>query len=104
MKKYYLVANDVFDIANRIKEIDQSYFIVFNAAKQKFEVHSLCQMGGTYCFTVPFCELDERTVDYARKTRRENIAKIIAQIDFENEKLQKENFKQAKNKLEEILL
>ena len=104
MKKYYLVTNDVFFVADRIKDIDKNYFIVFNAIKQKFEVHNLMQLGGSYCFTIPYDSLDERTIEYTLKTRRENIDKIIQELDLENEKLQKNNFKQAKNKLEEILL
>lgn len=104
MKKYYLIENDVYFISQRIKEIDKSYFIVFNCEKNKFEVHALGQMGGTYCFTLPFDMLDARTLDYTLKTRSQNLAKLIEEIDKQNLKLTKDNFKKAVNKLEEVLL
>lgn len=104
MKKYQLISHDVFFISQRLREIDESYFIVFNIQKGKYEVHALGQVGGTYCFTLPYQSLDERTIFYTLKTRSENTLKLIQEIDEANQKLQKENFKKAKNKLEEVLL
>ena len=104
MKNYQLIDHDVFFIAQRIKEIDKSYFIVLNFAKGKYEVHSLAQKDISYCFTVPFDSLDERTLFYALKTRSENVEKLIEEIDKQNQKLQKDNFKKAVNKLEEVFL
>lgn len=104
MRNYIQIQNDVYFISNRIKEIDKSYFILFNISKGKFEVHSLGQTGGSYCFTIPYDKLDERTLFFTLKTRCENVEKIIKEIDEANEKLQKDNIKKAKNKLEEVLL
>ena len=104
MKNYQLIENDVYFISQRIKEIDKNYFIVFNISKNKFEVHCLGQIWGSYCFTIPYETLDERTLFYTLKTKSDNLQKIIEEIDKANEKLQKDNIKKAVNKLEEVLL
>ena len=104
MKKYFLINSDVYFIAERIKQIDKNYFIVFNRLKNKFEVHAFGQAGGTYCFTIPFDALDERTLEFTLKTRSQNMAQIIKEIDEANQKLQKDNLKFATKKIEEVLL
>ena len=87
------IFEDVFDITKRLKEIDSTYFVVFNTKKQKFEIHSSNQKN-SYCFTVPNNTLDSRAVSLALKTRRENFDKIIKEIDEENKNLEKENKRQ----------
>ena len=34
------IESDVFNIINRIKEIDDGYFIMYNTNSKKFEVHN----------------------------------------------------------------
>lgn len=70
MKKKYLkqVTRDLYDISRRIREIDRFYRIMFDCRSEKFEVHNLRQAGNTYCLTVPFDRLDERTLTLVRKT------------------------------------
>ncbi len=104
MRKYIHIKNDVCFISDRIKEIDSKYFILLNVPKNKYEVHYLGQLGGSYCFTIPYDILDERTLFYTRKTRIENRAEIIAEIDKHNEKIEKDSMKVIRNKLEEVLL
>lgn len=103
MKNYVQIYADPCFISQRLKDIDPNYIILFNRRKNKFEVHSLSQYDGSYCFTIPYSCLDERTLFYALKTRAENINALIKEIEEDNQKLQKQNFKQAKNKLEEAL-
>lgn len=83
------ILDDVFFIEQRIKEIFSGYRIFFNTKKQKFEIHNVGQIGGSYCLTVPFQHLDERTLDLVLKTRIENKVKLIDEIDKENEKIRK---------------
>lgn len=78
------IENDVFDIANRIKEIDRDYVIYFNTSKQQFEVHNLSQKHDTYCLRVPYSILDERTLKLTRQTNSANIKIILNQIENEN--------------------
>lgn len=101
------ILNDVFFVGKRLKEIDENYCIFFNDKKNKFEIHNIGQIGGSYCLTVPFQYLDERTVEFVRKTRVENRKKLIEEMDKENEMLQEKNEKkilnEAKDKLFELI-
>ena len=75
---------DVYNISKRIKEIDKDYFIVFNTSKGKFEVHNNSQIGGSYCLTLPYACLDERTLVYVRKTSVANIDYVLNKIENDN--------------------
>lgn len=86
--KYILVRSDSLGITDRVKEIDNSYFILLNRKSEKFEIHSSLQKDGTFCLELPFPFLDARTLTYVRKYRRERINDIIEEMDRENEKLQ----------------
>ena len=87
------IEEDVFDITKRLKEIDESYFVMVNTQKQKFEVHSSAQKH-TYCLTIPHKNLDARTISLTLKTRIENTEKILAEIEENNKKLERENKRQ----------
>ena len=80
----FKIMHDVFDISKRIKYIDMNYYIVFNTSKQKFEVHNSNQIGSSYCLTLPFSELDERVLDYVRKTQSINIDEILQNLENDN--------------------
>ncbi len=97
------IMTDALFIAERLREVDPSYFVVYNTDIKKFEVHSSDQRGASYCFTVPYEMLDSRCIDHALKTRVENKDKIIAELDRENELLMKRALKEEVNKLEEAL-
>ncbi len=90
---------DALFVCERLKEIDQSYYLVFNTIKGKYEVHSHAQKGCTYCLTCPNEALDERLVELTRKTRRENLNELLKEIDKENEKLEKQNIQNQKQML-----
>ena len=95
------IKTDPLFIGERLKEIDQSYYLVFNTIKNKYEVHSNEQKGCSYCLTCPNVELDERLVELVKKTRRENINELLSEIDKENERLEKEREKYITQRLEE---
>ena len=78
------IYSDVYNIAKRVKEIDKYYYIVLNTSTNKFEVHNSVQIGSTYCLTVPYTELDERTLTYIHKTKSSNIDEILSKIENEN--------------------
>lgn len=94
---------DNYFISSRLKEIDSSYFIVFNTKSKKYEVHSLRQAENTFCVGLPFCTLDERTVDFVLQTRVENFEKIIKNIEKNNKKIENSNKKIIFDKIEEEL-
>ena len=103
MKKLIKIDNDVFFITQRLKEIDDSYEVYYNLQIRCYEVHSSKQSKNSFCFKVPYSSLDERTLQYALKTRSENRDKIIAEIEKYNLSLYEKNVKKQVNLLKEIL-
>ena len=97
------VFSDNFFITSRLKEIDRSYFILYDTNSQKFEVHSSEQFGNSYCLTLPFDVLDERAVDHVLKTRVQNKDEILKELDRQNDLLEKRAIKEQINKIEEAL-
>lgn len=99
MKNQILLENDPYYISSRIKEVDESYFIVYSKKRNVFELHSSRQPFSTYALTIPYDQLDERTIFLARKTRRENADELIRKMDEDNARLEK---KMRNNVLEQI--
>ena len=79
------IRHDVYEISKRIKNIDKDYYVVYDTSKGKFEVHNTSQIDNTFCLTLPYEFLDERTLKYVVETRSENIDKILNQIEQDNE-------------------
>lgn len=76
------VENDLFGIADRLRAIDEGYFVL--RTDDGFEVHNSLQRGSTFALKVPYPELDERTVRLVRKTRRERFAALLAETERQN--------------------
>lgn len=88
------VKSNVFRIPERLKEIDRSYFVMYDTNTGRFEVHSTENKDGdTYCLTLPFDELDSRTIEHVRKTRVENAKKLWKEMKRNNERLEIEKAK-----------
>ena len=92
-----LLESDVFDIVNRIKEIDEGYFILYDLDKAKFELHNLNQPFNTYCLTIPYNEIDEKIIKLIWLTSIINIDNIIDEIDNNNKDIDKNNLENVKN-------
>ena len=103
MKKLIKIDSDCYFICQRIKEIDLSYEIYFNLVDNSYEVHSSAQVKNSYCFKVPFPELDSRTIDFAHKTKVENLNNLIAEMDKHNELLYEKEVKKQVESLKEAL-
>ena len=103
MKNQKIIHSDTYYIGERLKEIDESYFIVYNFEKEKFEIHSSTQSGSTYCLTVPYSVLDERTLTLVRKTQSANLDRLIDEMEKENDENKKRREKEAVNCLKEVL-
>lgn len=74
------ICHDLFNISGRIKMIDPAYTIYRNGAKDRLEVY----WRGKFAFVIPFDFLDERTLFYTKKTRRENADEIERDLDEGN--------------------
>lgn len=88
----FLIKNDVFNVANRLKSIDKNYFVIYNSNRQKYEVHYK-RSGNTYELTVPYDQLDARTIKLVHTSKVENQKQI-----FENLEKQNALFEQANKK------
>ena len=78
------IFNDVYEISKRISYIDKDYYVVYDTSKQKFEIHNSNQIGGSYCLTLPYNELDERTLKYVCLTQTANIEEILKNLQNDN--------------------
>lgn len=81
------VTDDLYDVASRLKSVDENYVLYFNAQTRRYQVYN----GQSYAFTVPYDELDCRAVDYARKTAVRNADALFVEIERDNEKLLKQS-------------
>lgn len=96
------IEDDVFDIVARLKDIDDGYFVLFDTAKQSFEVHNKKQTN-TYCLSIPYECLDSRTLQLVNRTNIQYLDNIIEDIDRNNMELEKTNTKDIKNRSDFML-
>ncbi|MDR3263479.1 MAG: hypothetical protein LBT30_04135 [Clostridiales bacterium] len=94
MADFHLVRieNDLYDIAARLREIDGEYYPVFNKKCRRFEIHRGSGSDTLACIP-PFDRLDTRTLEYVRRTRRENAAALMEEIERDNIKAAEERQK-----------
>lgn len=83
------IKNDLYNICTRLKNIDSSYFVMYNKLNHRYEIHSNAQYGNTYALTIPYDKLDKRTLDYCLSTRREKYLELIKEMEINNQKLEK---------------
>lgn len=98
-KTQKIVDHHISGIPDKLKRIDPKYFVVMNNSSGKFEVHNDGNQGSSYCFETPDGVLDDRTIEYARKTASHRGDDFIKEMDRNNEKAEKD---QAKAFREEI--
>lgn len=89
------IRHDLFGIAKRLKSIDRRYELFFNRKKNRYEIY----VNGAMQMALPFERLDARTLTYARKTRLENLEKIIAEIEEENARLEIQKTRETRDKI-----
>ena len=88
------IQHDVFNIVNRLKQINSGYFVMFNTQTEKFEIHNN-NYKNTLWLTLPFNQLDCRAINYVLKSQ--NVEQVLLEIENDNLKLEKSN----KEKLED---
>lgn len=88
-KELILVEDSVTDIPARVKKIDPGYFIMFNPMSQRFEVHHE-EQDITFCLSLPFEELDQRTLDEIHRTKIENGKKIMDGMTSRNDYIERD--------------
>jgi hypothetical protein len=95
--KSYLrpIFSSALNIPEALKDYDSNLFLVLNTKRNVFEVHSLANIGDTYCMTIPLNELDERVLTLVRKNNvKIRGVKVFQEIDRHNEWLAEQAAKQ----------
>lgn len=99
------IFSDVHDVVERIKDIDEGYFIVFDTIKNSYELHNSNQPI-SYCLTIPYSNIDSRVIDLIYSTNIQYIDNIIEDVDKNNENIEKQSINAIKDvsdyKLREI--
>ena len=81
---YHLVTCDLYDIASRLKAIDEDYFVLFCYKTKKYEIHNKGQRGSTLSLVLPYPHLDARALSLVRQTRTERADQLFRELNFEN--------------------
>ena len=84
------IESDVFDIVNRIKEIDDGYRILLNLKTGLLELHNINQRN-TFCFNIKNNEISSKIIDDIFYSKVENIDNIMSDIDNNNSDIEKNN-------------
>ncbi len=85
-----VIDGDMLGVCDRLKTIDDGYFVFLNYKTGRFEVHNRHDYPNTLCLVLPYDKLDERTVRKVRYTRAERAKELIARMDAENERLRRD--------------
>ena len=83
-----IIKDDLFGIANRLKEIDDKYFVVYNTKVNRYEVHNGRNVGDTLSVVCPYDELDARMLRLVKRTRVERATSLLAEMEANNKKLE----------------
>ena len=84
MDRLVKIVGDVYDVADRLREIDDGYYPVYNLTKHRYEIHHARQKP-TLCVVLPYDSLDCRAIDKVLRTRIENVEKFILEMDKHND-------------------
>lgn len=60
--KQVQIKGDYFNIADKLKEINPQYTLYLNITTGRYEVH----VGEQLAFVLPYDELDDRTIGFAK--------------------------------------
>lgn len=75
------ITEDLFDISQRVKEIDEDYFVVYNEKLNRYEIHNRKQYNDTLSIIVPFNRLDKRVLDKLNETKIERKEEIYSMLE-----------------------
>ena len=83
-----LITSDLFDIAWRLRSVNDGYRLYYNTQKCRYEVRN--SITDALEFVVPYDELDARTVEYARYTSVQNANALFEEIERNNKQVEKD--------------
>lgn len=77
------INNDMFNIVQRIRDIDKNYYVLFNTKSRNYELHHKAQKYSSFCLNLGKT-LDAKCVNKTLKTKSSNFVKIFNDLDFNN--------------------
>lgn len=100
----HLAETSVLSIPERLEQYDPNMFICFNCLLQEYEVHSLRNRGDTHSLSIPWPDLDQRTLDLVarRDLNRRPLRAIIKEIDDHNDAIERDRQRQRSRDLNAI--
>lgn len=90
------IESDVFDIVDRIKEIDDGYMIMYDTKLCRLELHNKKQLN-TFCFVVKNNEINSNLINQILCSNIANIDSIVEEIDNNNILIEKVNAEKLKD-------
>lgn len=93
-----VIEDDMLRVCDRLRAIDDGYFVFLNYKTGRLEVHNRKDSPNTLCLVLPYDTLDERTVRRVRCTRAERVREMIARMDAENERKRRDALARAVDK------
>ena len=102
-KSREIILNDLCDISNRVREIDEGYFIVRNHKSSKWEVHHIdMPKYETLQLVSPYDELDSRLLEYIMKTSTKYAKQIMEDIEKNNARIKESKEKENKDIISDV--
>ena len=95
---------DPFDVSVRIQDFVPSWRLFYNLRESRYEVHDI-ESGEwrTLVSVLPFDRIDQRTIDYLKKHRKDRFGKIMREIDDNNADIARRQITRAQLALEDSL-
>jgi hypothetical protein len=90
-----IIEGDLYDISNRLKEIDGGYYLCRNERLGRYEVHSAKNIHGTLCLVSPYKHLDSRLIDLVLYTKRENAKRVFEDMERQNKRIERDKINKA---------
>ena len=99
------ITQDLLGIAERLREIDSDYCAFYNSSLDRFEIH--CDEAPSFLTLCLVADsLDNRLLERAMKTRKENLDENQAEMDSENARIENAAFdrlQEASHVVEDML-
>lgn len=89
---YIRVTHDIFDISQRVKDIDDGYFVLYNSTSKNFEVHNSKQKDS---FCISCKRLNVEVLNKLHKTKTINLNRIFSEIEENNQKIAEKSYKNS---------
>lgn len=82
------VTGNALDIPQRLKEMDEGYFVMFNVKQQKYEIWHRGVGEGVLECVLPYDALDARAIRHVREHRIERQEELLCEVEAHNRLLE----------------